>query len=391
MRKTLNIIAAALVLASCGGNQQKADDPLADSGRTQRTENLLSNLKVLGDSAVYLFGHHDDTVYGIGWEADYTNDSTIHERSDVKSICNDFPALLSFDLGHLELGDSLNLDGVPFKRIRQEIIAHYNRGGMITLSWHLNNPLSGGTSWIADSLKDVETKTVAAVLEGGEKHVLFLSWIDKVADFLNSLETPYGVKVPVLFRPWHEHTGSWFWWGQDHCTAEQYKALWQMTVNRLKEKDVVNALYAYSPGTEADGDESKYLERYPGDDIIDLLGLDCYCFAPEADTTQIANYAAQLDKNLGMVCAVAKKHQKAVALTETGYECIKTEKWWTQTLAPVLERHPISYVLVWRNAHNRPNHFFAPYPGQQSTSDFVRFYNDKRTLFLSDVNGLYNP
>ena len=93
MRKTLNIIAAALVLASCGGNQQKADDPLADSGRTQRTENLLSNLKVLGDSAVYLFGHHDDTVYGIGWEADYTNDSTIHERSDVKSICNDFPAL----------------------------------------------------------------------------------------------------------------------------------------------------------------------------------------------------------------------------------------------------------------------------------------------------------
>ena len=389
MKKNLFIIAAALVLASCGGNHQKADDPLADSGRTQRTENLLHNLIALGDSAVYLFGHHDATVYGIGWQADYTSDSTVHQRSDVHSVCNDHPALLSFDLGHIELGDSLNLDGVPFQRIRQEVIAHYDRGGMVTLSWHLDNPLSGGTAWVADSLKATESQTVSAVLDGGSKHELFLTWLDRVADFLNSLETPYGVRVPVLFRPWHEHTGSWFWWGQDHCTAEQYKALWRLTADRLRERGVVNVLYAYSPGTEADGDEARYLERYPGDDVIDLMGLDCYCWAPDADTLRIADYAAQLDKNLAMVCAVAKQHGKAAALTETGYECLKTRDWWTKTLAPVLAKHPISYVLVWRNAHNRPNHFFAPYPGQQSASDFVRFYNDPRTLFLHDVNALY--
>ena len=388
MKYTL-IIAAALALCSCGGNQHKASDPLADSGRTARTEQLLENLKALGDSAVYLFGQHDATVYGIGWEADYTNDSTIHTRSDVKSVCNDFPALLSFDLGHIELGDERNLDGVPFSRIRQEIFAHYDRGGMITLSWHLDNPLSGGSSWVADLLRDVETHTVAAILEGGKKHELFLTWLDRVADFLNSLETPYGVRIPILFRPWHEHTGSWFWWGQQHCTAEQYKALWQLTVSRLKDKGVTNALYAYSPGTEPDGDEARYLERYPGDDIIDLVGLDCYCWAPEADTTQIANYAANLDRNLATVCAIAKQHHKAVALTETGYEGIKTDDWWTSTLAPVLSRHPVSYVLVWRNAHDKPGHFFAPYPGHPSTSDFIRFYNAPQTLFLRDVNALY--
>ena len=389
MKKNLILITTTILLMVSCGPKHKADDPMAGSGRTQRTENLLANLKAMGDSAVYMFGHHDDTVYGIGWEADYNNDSTIHQRSDVKSVCNDYPALLSFDLGHIELGDSVNLDGVPFQRMRQEIIKHFDRGGMVTLSWHLNNPLSGGSSWVADSLREVESKTVAAVLEGGEKHEMFLSWIDRVADFLNSLETPYGVKVPVLFRPWHEHTGSWFWWGQDLCTADQYKALWQMTIQRLKEREVVNALYAYSPGTEADGDETKYLERYPGDDIIDLIGLDCYCFAEDADTTKIANYAAQLDRNLAMICRVAKQHQKAVALTETGYEGIKTTDWWTQTLAPVLAKHPISYVLVWRNAHNRLNHYFAPYPGQPSASDFVKFYNDPMTLFLHDVNGLY--
>ena len=260
---------------------------------------------------------------------------------------------------------------------------------MVTLSWHLDNPVSGGSSWVADSLADIETKTVAAILEGGKQHDVFLTWLDRVADFIKSLETPYGVRIPVLFRPWHEHTGNWFWWGQQHCTADEYKALWKLTAERLAEKNVVNVLYAYSPGTEPDGDETKYMERYPGDDIIDLMGLDCYCFAPEADSTQIAQYAATLDKNLDMVCRIAKQHGKAAALTETGYECIKTDNWWTQTLEPVLDRHPISYVLVWRNAHNRPNHYFAPYPGQQSTSDFIRFYNARQSLFLSDINGLY--
>lgn len=375
----------AIILVSCGCRLPVENDPLADSGRTQRTESLLQNLKALGDSAVYMFGHHDDTMYGIGWQNNDAGDSAVHQRSDVESVCGDFPALLSFDLGHLELGHDKNLDGVPFDRMRKEIVAHDECGGMTTLSWHLDNPLSGGSSWVADSLKEVESGTVAAILEGGVKHERFLSWLDRVADFLNSLVTPEGVRIPVIFRPWHEHTGSWFWWGQAHCTAEQYKALWQMTVSRLKEKGVVNALYAYSPGSEPDGNPEKYLERYPGDDVIDLMGLDCYCFAPDADTMRVAAYAAQLDKNLGMACRIAREHGKAVALTETGYEGIKTTDWWTHTLAPVLARHPISYVLVWRNAHDKPGHFFAPYPGHPSAADFVQFYNDSKTLFLHDV------
>lgn len=389
MKKLQLLLLMLTIMVFVGCRKQNPNDPLADSGRTQRTENLLTNLIAQGDSGVYMFGHHDDTVYGIGWEADYDNDSTIAEKSDVKSVCNDYPAVLSFDLGHIELGADKNLDGVPFKRIKDEIINHFNHGGMITLSWHLNNPLSGGTAWVADSLKGIEKHTVAAVLEGGEKHELFLSWLDRVADFLNSLETPYGVRVPVVFRPWHEHTGSWFWWGQDFCTPEQYKKLWEMTVERLKDKDVVNALYAYSPGTEPNGNADQYLERYPGDDIIDVMGLDCYCSAADADTAKVALYTHTLDKNLAMVVKVAKEHHKAAALTETGYEGIKISNWWTEALATVLAKHPISYVLVWRNARERPQHHFAPYPGHSSTTNFIEFYNLEETLFLQDVNGLY--
>lgn len=366
-------------LVSCN---TKNANTFADSGRTQPTENLLANLKALGDSVGYMFGHHDDVLYGIGWVGDSA-------RSDVKSVCGDYPALLSFDLGHLELGDTVSLDGVPFNRMREEIVRHFERGGMVTLSWHLNNPLTGGTAWINDSTGERQLNTVEAVLEGGKQHERFLTWLDRVAEFLNSLQTADGVRVPVLFRPWHEHTGSWFWWGQELCSAEQYKALWKLTVDRLKEQGVVNALYAYSPGTENGGNPQEYMERYPGDNIIDLLGLDCYCFAPSGDADAVAKYAQMLDTQLGMVCKLAKQHSKAVALTETGYEGIKTAKWWTHTLMPVLDKHPISYVLVWRNAHDKPGHFFAPYPGHSSAPDFVEFYNHPKSLFLHNVNGLY--
>jgi len=77
------------------------------------------------------------------------------------------------------------------------------------------------------------------------------------------------------------------------------------------------------------------------------------------------------------------------ALTETGQGSLPSADWWTATLAPILARHPVAYALVWRNAHDIPGHFYAPYPGQQSASDFVRFYNDPKTLFLRDLNGIY--
>ncbi|MGN0050103.1 MAG: glycoside hydrolase family 26 protein [Prevotella sp.] len=376
----LSLVTSLMLTMSC--SKKKADDPIAESGRTQRTENLLANLRKISANG-YLIGHQDDPVYGVGWVGDSC-------RSDVKSVCGDFPAVIGFDLGHLELGDSVNLDGVPFDRMRDEIIRHFDRGGMVTLSWHLDNPLTGGSAWVKpDSLTDQEKQTVASVLEGGKCHEKFLGWLDTLASFLNSLETPYGVKVPVLLRPWHEHTGSWFWWGQNLCTTEQYKALWKLTVDQLKQRGVNNVLYTYSPGTEFNGDTSKYLERWPGDEIVDVIGFDSYCTNNAEDTVAINNYASSLDLNLKALCDIAKQHNVVPALTETGMESLGKEDWWTSTLMPVLNKYPIAYVLLWRNAHNKPGHFYMPYPGQKTVSDFVKFYNDKRTLFVKDVNGLY--
>ena len=119
------------------------------------------------------------------------------------------------------------------------------------------------------------------------------------------------------------------------------------------------------------------------------MGIDCYCIAADADSLQIAGFAELLDKNLTMVGSVAKKHQKAVAVTETGYKCIAYKYWWTKILSPVLAKHPISYALVWRNANQGIDDYYAPFPGQRTYSDFVRYYNENITLFLHDINGLY--
>ncbi|MFR0828470.1 glycoside hydrolase family 26 protein [Bacteroides intestinalis] len=363
-KKLLVAIGLVTVFAACS---------LGDKGkvrhvRTPETVKLLANLKKVS-ALGFMFGHHDDTNYGIGWDGE-------EGRSDVKSVCGDYPAVISFDLGHIELGDTVSLDNVPFSKIRREILNQYKRGGMSSLSWHLRNPLTGGDSWDVS-----DTTVVKSVLPGGSNHEKFTGWVSKVSAFINSLQTEDGVKVPVLFRPWHEHTGSWFWWGEKLCTPEEYKALWHMTVDILREDGVNNALYAYSPGSEPQ-DTVQYLKRYPGDDLVDVIGFDTYQFDRDS-------YIANLEKSLTIIDSIGKAHNKVIAITETGYEGIPDSKWWTGTLLPAIEKYPIAYVLVWRNARERVTHFYAPYPGQISADDFVEFYKHPKTLFAADVNSLY--
>jgi mannan endo-1,4-beta-mannosidase len=222
------------------------------------------------------------------------------------------------------------------------------------------------------------------VLPGGENHDKYKGWLDNVAAYFTSLVDENGVAIPVIFRPYHEHTGSWFWWGQKLCTTEEYIGLWRFTVDYLcKTKNVHNVLFAYSSSGDI-ADREQYLERYPGDDYIDLIGFDYYQMRNAGNSSFINS----VSRVLGIVTGVAREHGKIAALTEAGYESIPDSTWWTQTLWPAVKDHKISYVLVWRNAHNIPNHFYAPYPGHISADDFVDFYRLPGTLFQGDLTRL---
>ena len=323
---------------------------------------LVARLQQLQQQG-YMMGHQDDPFYGVTWEWD-TN------RSDVKETCGDYPAVMGFDLGGIEMADNKNLDSVPFRRIHDELIAHYKRGGIVTLSWHPRNPLTGGTAW--DVSND---QTVRSVLYGGCMHVKFQTWIKRVADFIETLKDDNGQPVPIIFRPWHENNGSWFWWGEKLCTASEYKALWNMVQDYMSGRGFTNLLWSYSPNMGDITDEN-FMERYPGDDRVGLIGLDAYQWGTEID------FVNGINANLATLGGIAKRRDKLLALTECGLKNMSDPTWWTRVLKPQMDKYPICYFLLWRNYKEE---YFGPSPQLECAADFRKLYAAENTLFLKDI------
>ncbi|GAB2823734.1 glycoside hydrolase family 26 protein [Ferruginibacter profundus] len=344
-----------------------------DKDASKATKALYTNLKDLAAKG-YLFGHQDDLAYGVNWR--YEKD-----RSDVKEVCGDYPAIYGWDLGGLERANNdNNIDGVPFKKMKQFIKEGYQRGGVITLSWHLDNPLTGGGAW------DTTHGTVASVLPGGANHELYKSWLDKVAGFILSLKGDNKELIPVLFRPFHELTGTWFWWGTNNCVADQFKILWRFTNYYLKEvKKCHNLLYVYNTGGDFKTKE-EYLDRYPGNDVVDIISFDSYQYGdPSKEDWFIKNTGLALD----ILDSAAAATHKLTAIAETGFEAVPYATWWTEVLQKAIGNHNLSYVLVWRNhgynEYMKKMHYYAPYKGQVSEKDFIKFYEAGKTLFEKDA------
>ncbi|MEO6682260.1 MAG: glycosyl hydrolase [Ginsengibacter sp.] len=346
---------------------QKVSDPLA----SKETVALFNNLYSLSKHST-LFGHQDDMAYGVKWRYK-------EGKSDIKSLTGEYPAIFGWDIGHLELGNEVNLDGVPFSKMQEYIIDGYNRGTAITISWHLRNPLTGGTSW------DTTKNTVTSILKGGSKHQLYVDWLDKVAAFMNGLKGKNGEAIPVLFRPFHEVTGHWFWWCENVCSPEEFKELWRFTVNYLRnEKSLHHLLYVYNT---AEIKSSHHFDQfYPGDDVVDVISMDTYQHYPNEDRDAFIKKARSF---LEILHPIALEKKKIMAFAETGYEAIPDKQWWTKTLLPVLEGFPVAWVLVWRNhgfmESTNKMHYYGPYPGQKSARDFKKFYRNPRILFEKDI------
>lgn len=359
--KLLSLIVIALAIVSCG----------TSTAPQTPAEALMERLSAQIEDGKIMFGHQDDLMYGHSWKLD--DDASDFGRSDVQMTCGKYPAVYGMDLGGIEMGWPANLDKNDFDNMRAAAIAHHERGGVITFSWHPRNPLTEGDAWDVSS-----DQVVASILPGGEKHGLFMDWLCKAADFMQSIKTADGQQIPLIWRPWHEHTGSWFWWGQNLCTTEQYKALWQMTYDYMvNERGMTQLVWSYSPGAGGLNAEI-FAERYPGDGIIDMVGFDCYQYG----TDQM--YMADMKNALDVTAAFAAEHDKLTAVTETGYEGVKNAEWWTSVLYQTLKDYPVSYVLVWRNAcdDNMQHHFYAPYPEHESAADFKAFSELDQMMFL---------
>lgn len=165
--------------------------------------------------------------------------------------------------------------------------------------------------------------------------------------------------------------------GQGLLHPEQYKALWALTRKVFDEKGVDNVVWVYSPDKLVSSEE--YEERYPGDELVDVLGADVYLFGGEEG---IEDYRTRVRRQLDGAKALSERNGKVIALSETGSEAMPVTDYYTRVLLPLLKEYPVAYVCVWRNASEsmKPGHFYVPYKGHPAENDFRTFANDSIIL-----------
>jgi mannan endo-1,4-beta-mannosidase len=347
-----------------------------DKNASKETKALYKNLKKNAKKHI-MFGHQHATEYGHGWAGET-------DRSDVKSVTGSHPAVIGIDFSGLSGRPQQAIEKTK-EALRKNVVATYERSGVTTVAWHFSNPASKGGFYWQDS---VSATAISLVKKGGSHHEQYKEILQTIGSFANSVRAKDGTLAPMLFRPYHEFDGGWFWWGKPHCSREDFIEVWQFTVSYLRDTlGVHNFIYVFSPDNKF-STETEFLERYPGDNFVDMVGMDNY---GDFGRDNVYNLEAGL-KKLKIVSDYAKKANKLAAFTETGLESIPNPTWWTDVLLKTLktEKLNLAYVLVWRNDSRSSTHFYAPYPGQISEPDFLKFYNDPYTLFEKDLKRIYH-
>jgi len=355
---------------ACGSVKNLTIDPLAN----METKILFHNLQTISKNHI-LFGHQHATEYGHGWSGD-------PDRSDVKSVVGSHPAVIGVDFSGFSGRSQRSIDAFK-EKLRENIRATYDRGGVVTIAWHFNNPVGGrGYQWtFTDSITVVDK-----IIPGGSHHETYKNILTDIGLWLQTVKGSDGKLIPMIFRPFHEFDGSWFWWGKPQTSKDDFIALWRFTVSHLRDTmGIHHLLYAYSPDNKF-SNEDQFAERYPGDKWVDMVGMDNY-----GDMGRNRYAVDTAAAKLKIVSGFALKRNKLAAFTETGLESIPNTTWWTETLLKTLRKEKINlcYVLVWRNDQRSETHYYAPFPGQVSVPDFIKFYEDDYTLFEKDLKQIY--
>lgn len=378
-------------------------DPDADDS----AKALYAYLQGLTESDQVLFGHQNDVSRSVGTK-DALGD--VHDvTGSVSGIFGiDSLALFGSEAGGTDAKSALE-NSINYSKKAAE------NGAIVTLSAHMPNFTSAkikdngdGTYDFFDcnfnESKDLSGDSLKKILPGGEKNKVFTAYLDTIATYANKLQES---NIPVIFRPLHENTGGWFWWGTGN-TAESYKSLYAYTREYLESKGVHNMLYVYSPNGPMETEE-EYMSRYPGDAYVDILAFDYYndfnTYPAEADTS----FFDHLDQTCQVVSSIAKKHDKLAAISETGVRVMKengsdnegllvknnpvseakTGKNWYEEVNNIAKKNDMPYYMVWANFSD--TNFYVPYKhtdtmGQEMINDFISYYNNEDSVFGNGTN-----
>lgn len=160
----------------------------------------------------------------------------------------------------------------------------WEQGGIVTFCWHWNAPskyLTG--NWYSGFYAEYTNIDLAKIMNGQDEegYELLMADIDAIAAQLLILQE---AGVPVLWRPLHEASGGWFWWGA--AGAEPYIQLYRLLFDRLTNEYGLNNLIWVWNGQNKDW--------YPGDEYVDIIGEDIYP-GERVYTSQINKYLEAVD------------------------------------------------------------------------------------------------
>ena len=325
---------------------------------------LLENLhKMKGPR--FMYGMHDATGYGVNWSGD-------DDRSDVKDVTGSYPAFFSWDANNIVGNQSKD-------RLSYRVKTSHNLGAVSSYCWHQYDP--SGVSFYSSDITNA-SQVGRSLLPGNANNEFYKRKLKEIANYAKSTRGINGKTIPIVFRPYHEHNGWWFWWGSD-MPEQDYIDLWQYTVDYLKnDLNVHNFIYAFSPDGGQISSLKPYNYRYPGDDYVDILGLDFY-FDSGTDT-EINRFIGHVETTV----MLADSLNKVAAITEIGdRDALDISKWHTRVVLDPIKANElaskVAYIATWRNANTE--HHFAPYPGHKSELDFLDFYSDTTTVFLNNM------
>lgn len=378
-----------LVEASPSCRKENSSKSYQDS----TTQLLYENLKKVAEEGV-MFGMANPTT--ISYKGGPKNDKI--DQSDSKAITGSHPAFHESDfMWYRDPGGKafMETDLQALKQAR-------DRGALIGYCWHLRGPASKEFYSRKDGQFTGDRNLVKKIVNGSKDRSENPS-LDWLLSLLDDLAIPVFLELetPVLFRPFHEMNGDWFWWGSANCTPGEYQELYRLVVDYLREKGIRNVLYVWSPDTKA------AFEYYPGDEYVDIVGMDIYepGIAPGKSRKKVISL-------LQTISRFAREKNKVAALTETGLRKkgdifrypSSYPQFWTKNILNIIKNDQdtrrIAYVMSWYSAdwnNDKTGQFYIPYPGiakdhpngQRAIDDFLEFYNDPFTFFEDDLPGLY--
>lgn len=217
-----------------------------------------------------------------------------------------YPAIVGFDYIHLASSPANWIDYGDITPVKSA----WEAGSIPAMTWHWNVPKGEGSSDPGYDASSDEFKASNVLVDGTWENQVATADVEKIAGYLKLLQD---AGIPVLWRPFHEaagdyYWGHWFWWG--NSGVETTKQLWAWLHNKLTEEyGLNNLIWVWTVQTLDEGklaDVSKLKAAYPGDDTVDIIGADLY-------ENSLVNCTPQFQLLYNLV-----EGKKIVALSECG-------------------------------------------------------------------------